>query len=265
MKISVFYHHVRSAAAQQGVSLEEMMQRVKALGVDYLEMDMEVADHIEETAALLDRVGLKASNICVGYPWAKEPDNMLDDIQIRMAKAFHSDKIMPIPGLYSSEAKDPQELANMLQGMTTLAEKALKEGLHICIEDFDNALSPIATIEGMKYFTDRIPNLCVAFDTGNFYFVNQSVLRAYDMLYDRIIHVHLKDRADGVRPGTPKIKIDGVPMYPCSVGDGDLPLSIVLDDLKIKHYTGIFTVEFYDVADYWKAIQESVNYVKLFA
>jgi hypothetical protein len=36
MKISVFYHHVRMAAEQQGVPLEEMMRRVKALGVDYL-------------------------------------------------------------------------------------------------------------------------------------------------------------------------------------------------------------------------------------
>lgn len=265
MKISVFYHHVRSAAEQQGVSLEEMMRRVKALGVDYLEMDMEVAEHIDETAALLARVGLKASNICVGYNWAKDPDNMLDDIQIRMAKAFHSDKIMPIPGLYSSDAKDPAELQNMLHGMETLAKKALDEGLHICIEDFDNELSPIATMEGMKYFTDRIPNLCVAFDTGNFHFACESVLKAYDLLYDRIIHVHLKDRADSVRPGKPKIRIDGVPMYPCSVGDGDLPLSIVIDDLKVRRYPGIYTVEFYDVEDYWKAIQESVSYVKLFA
>ena len=265
MKISIFYDHVRSAAVQQGVSLEEMLLRVKALGVEYLEMDLGVADKIEETAELLDRVGMKASNICVGYPWAAEPDNMLDDVQIRMAKAFHADKIMPIPGLYSGPEKDPQELANMLQGMTTLAEKAQAEGIRVCIEDFDNELSPIATMEGMKYFTDRVPNLCVAFDTGNFYFACESLLKAYDMLNDRIIHVHLKDRADSFRPGTPKIRVDGVPMYPCSVGDGDLPLSILISDLVERRYQGIFTLEFYDVEDYWKSIQESVNYVKLFA
>ena len=265
MKISVFYHHVRMAAEQQGVTLEEMMRRVKALGIDYLEMDLEVADRIEETAELLRRTGLQVSNVCVLYPWAKDPDNMLDDIQIRMAKAFGSDKIMPIPGLYSSEEKDPQELANMLQGMKTLAKKAQDEGLRICIEDFDNALSPIATIAGMQYFLKRIPNLCVAFDTGNFHFACESVLHAYDQLFNHIIHVHLKDRADSKRPGTPKEKIDGTFMYPCAVGDGDLPLSIIIDDLQERKYRGIFTVEFYDVADYWKAIQDSVNYVKLFA
>ena len=264
MKISVFYHHVRMAAEQQGVSLEEMLTRVKALGVDYLEMDMEVADRINETAALLARVGLKASNVCCFYNWTAAPDDMKDDIQIRMAKAFGSDKIMPIPGLYSSDKKDPQELANMLKGIKTLAHKAAEAGLRICIEDFDNALSPIATFEGMKYFTDRIPNLCVAFDTGNFYFSCESMLHAYDQLFNHIIHVHLKDRADSYRPGTPKIRINGVPMYPCAVGDGDLPLSIVIDDLTERRYRGIFTVEFYDVADYWKAIQESVEYVKLF-
>ena len=265
MKISVFYHHVRAAAEQQGVSLEEMMQRVKALGVDYLEMDMEVADHIEETAELLSRVGLAASNVCCFYPWAKEPDNMLGDVQIRMAKAFHSDKIMPIPGLYSSEERDPAELENMLQGMKTLAKKAAEEGLRICIEDFDNELSPIATMEGMKYFTDRIPSLNVAFDTGNFSFSCENVLKAYDLLFNWIIHVHLKDRADAFRPGAPKKRTDGSLMYPCAVGDGDLPLSIIIDDLEDRRYRGIYTLEFYDVEDYWKAIQESVNYLKLFA
>ena len=94
MKISVFYHHVRMAAEQQGVSLEEMMRRVKALGIDYLEMDLEVADRIEETAELLRRTGLQVSNVCVFYPWAKDPDYMLDDVQIRMAKDFVSDKII---------------------------------------------------------------------------------------------------------------------------------------------------------------------------
>ena len=77
--------------------------------------------------------------------------------------------------------------------------------------------------------------------------------------------MHLKDRADSKRPGTPKEKIDGTFMYPCAVGEGDLPLSIIIDDLQERKYRGIFTVEFYDVADYWKAIQDSVNYVKLFA
>ncbi len=265
MKISVFYHHVRMAAEQQGVPLEEMMRRVKALGVDYLEMDLEVADRIEETAELLLDSGLQASNICVFYPWAKEPDNMLDDVAIRMAKAFGSDKIMPIPGLYSSPAKDPRELGNMLQGMQTLAKKAAEEGLMICIEDFDNVLSPISDSEGMLYFLQRIPNLCVAFDTGNFHFVCENMLRAYDRLFNHIIHVHLKDRADSEHPGTPTVRTDGSVMYPCAVGDGDLPLSIIIDDLKERKYRGIYTVEFYNVADYWQAIQDSVNYVKMFA
>lgn len=265
MKISVFYHHVRMAAEQQGVPLEEMMRRVKALGVDYLEMDLEVRDRIEETAELLELVGLRASNICVFYPWAKEPDNMLDDVAIRMAKAFGSDKIMPIPGLYSSPAKDPRELENMLRGMQTLAKRAAEEGLSICIEDYDNALSPIADSKGMQYFLDRIPNLCVAFDTGNFHFVCENVLHAYDQLFNHIIHVHLKDRAESKRPGQPTVRTNGVPMYPCAVGDGDLPLSIIIDDLKSRKYREIYTVEFYNVEDYWQAIRDSVNYVKMFA
>ena len=265
MKISTFYNHVADAAKQQGVSLEEMMLRVKALGIDYLEMDLSVAGHIEETAALLDKVGIRASNICVNYEWGKDPEDMLDDVQIRMAKAFHSDKIMPIPGLYSSEARDPKELENMLQGMKTLAAKAEAEGLGICIEDYDTVLSPIATMGGMKYFLDRIPNLKVAFDTGNFAYVCEDVLEAYRLFSDRIIHMHLKDRSNAETSGKPKKRIDGVQMYSCSVGSGDLPLGEVIKDLQQNGYDGICTLEFYDVKDYWKCIQESVSFVKQFA
>lgn len=264
MKIGVFYHHVLEAARQRNVSLCEMMKKVKAMGVDYLEMDLLVADKIEETAALLKNCGLSASNICVNYDWGNDPTDMLGDIQIRMAHAFGSDKIMPIPGLYAGEKKDPAALSNMLEGMDRLAEKARREGLAICIEDYDNARSPIASSEGMRYFLDRIPRLGVAFDTGNFLYACEDVCDAYERLSDRIIHVHLKDRANSYRPGGKKLRMDGAPMYPCAVGDGDLPLAQLIREWKDRKYQGIFTLEFYDAADYYQCIEDSVKYVLQF-
>ena len=264
MKLGIFYHHVREAAKAEGVSIGEMLDYVKSLGIDYLEMDMDNASDIEGTASLVKEHGFTASNICVMYPWQKDASEMLEGVQIRMAKAFGADKIMPIPGLYTGEDSEKvKELDRMIDGMSALSDKAKEVGLSICIEDYDNALSPIASMEGMKFFCDYVPDLKVAFDTGNFEFYCEDAWEAYELLKDKIIHVHLKDRAQKkVTEGHPKEKLDHSFMYPCAVGDGDIPVAKIVKDLLRSGYDGIFTIEHYDVEDYKTAITRSVAYLK---
>ena len=60
-------------------------------------------------------------------------------------------------------------------GARLLAELAGRYGLSLVMEEYDNELSPIATMEGVRRFLDGCPALSCAFDTGNFRFANQAV------------------------------------------------------------------------------------------
>lgn len=155
------------------------------------------------------------------------------------------------------------ELSRMVQGMMRLSELAKENGLTLTIEDYDDAMSPIATIGGMKIFLDTIPDLKVAFDTGNFAFSGDDVLDAKREFIGRTRHVHLKDRL-WTRTGTgdPKECPDGTLLWPCAVGDGDLPIKEILQELKAVGYNGYAMAEFFGAASYSELIEKSIENLK---
>ena len=151
------------------------------------------------------------------------------------------------------------ELSRMVHGMKRLSELAKENGLTLTIEDYDDAMSPIATIGGMKIFLDAIPDLKVAFDTGNFAFSGDDVLDAKREFIGRTRHVHLKDRL-WTRTGTgdPKECLDGTLLWPCAVGDGDLPIKEILQELRAVGYNGYAMAEFFGAASYAELIEKSI-------
>ena len=269
MKLGVFYHHVKKAAEQQEKPFSEMLDYVKSLGIDYLELDRDaLSDYGNDADALYEDLkahGLRGSNLCWYYPWEKDPDDLCDFEMIKAAEKLHLERVMPIPGLYTSEERDPAELANMIRNMNLLSERAKESGIGFCIEDYDFALSEISTMEGMKYFADHIPGLKIAFDTGNFFYVNEDVLEAYELLRDGIIHVHVKDRSLTPDGGNGRACLDGTVMYPCPVGEGVIPVKTLMKQLHEDGYDGVFTMEFYDVPDYYEAIRVSAANMKKYA
>jgi len=152
------------------------------------------------------------------------------------------------------------ELSRMVRGMKRLSELAKENGLTLTIEDYDDAMSPIATIGGMKIFLDAIPDLKVAFDTGNFAFSGDDVLDAKRELLNRTKHVHLKDRLwSRTGTGDPKECPDGTLLWPCAVGDGDLPIKEILQELRAIGYDGYAMAEFFGAASYAELIEKSIR------
>ena len=157
-----------------------------------------------------------------------------------------------------------EELTNMLEGMTRLSELAKASGLILTIEDYDDAMSPIATIAGMKIFLDAIPDLKVAFDTGNFAFSGDDVLAAGKEFFERTAHVHMKDRLwSRTGSGDPKECVDGTLLWPCAVCDGDIPMDEILRGLKGVGYDGYLMAEFFGAASYAELIEKSAKNLKV--
>lgn len=255
-KAGTFFHHLVQAAKERGESLEDTIEWAVNLGYHAAEID---ADDMSG-AELLAKKGMKVSSIYRAYRWNEKIDKEPMEDHIRIAKHLGAPMIMAIPGFYSDKSHDKNELDKMHEGMAVLYGLTKENGLTLVIEDYDNALSPIATMGGMSTFLETVPDLAVALDTGNFLFSEEDVLAAEEMFLHRIKHVHLKDRLWS-RPGKGDIleTTGGRKMYPCAVGDGDIPMDDILGRLAEINYSGYVMTEFFGSASYAENIEKSIT------
>ena len=256
MKAGTFFHHITQAAKERGEAVEDTVRWAVGLGYEAAELD---ADDPEGTE-LLQKNGMKVSSIYRNYHWQDEIDAGSMEDHVRLAVRLGASKIMAIPGFYSGVAEERyRELANMHEGMRKLADLANENGLTLTIEDYDNALSPIATMEGMNSFLAAVPDLTVTLDTGNFIFSAEDILAAEQMFHTKITHVHLKDRLWS-RTGAGDILecTDGRIVYPCAVGDGDIPVDEVLRRLAQADYDGYVVTEFFGSRSYAENMEKSI-------
>ena len=271
MKISVFLHHIREAARQQGWTLPEALEWVKSLGYDLVEVDGDAEHQPEKLSRMLRGAGLGVSSVYAMFAWGKGPADLRDERLLNTAQALSAPLVMPIPGLYSPEAMADaalyaRETAGFLEGMARLDAAAEKRGLTLTMEDYDNALSPIATIAGMRRFLDAVPRLTVALDTGNFLFSGEDVLEAWAAFRGRIRHVHLKDRLlarpQGLAEESGLRTPAGETLWACPVGEGVIPIREVVRRLASDGYAGALTAEFFGAADWAETIRRSAENIR---
>ena len=168
---------------------------------------------------------------------------------VDLADSLGVPRVMPIPGfLKKNEKRGTKEydlvVEDMVEAVAFLCEYASSKGIDVVMEDFDNETAPFCDSEGLLYFLDAIPELGVAFDTGNFLYSGENVFDAYEKLKGRIRHVHLKDRADTSLNGDPGQHCpDGHVIYSAPTGFGDLHLDEIVKKLRADGYTGIYATE----------------------
>lgn len=265
MRMSIFYDHLRKAAVQRGIPLEQQLADAKDLGYELVEMDF--AD-LQADPAIYDRLqaaGIGVSSIYCFFDFSKAPQQDMRRALVAEALRVGSKKIMPIPGFYSSTKQEIREVERerMLLAMWALVAEATSAGLTVTIEDYDDEPSPIRDSEGMRWFLERLPDLRVTYDTGNFRYSGEEEMHAFDALSDKIVHVHLKDRAPEPLMGErPKTAMDGSKLYPCPIGGGSIPMARIFARLKEIGYDGVLTVEHFDSANYWANMQASAAFVK---
>ncbi len=280
MKYSVFYHHICSAAQELGCSVDEMLCKIHAWGIRYVELDRDVVGteeaSIQALGQQLEQHGLKPSSIYGFYDWSHAAELPCeDDLLIRQAKLLGCERIMLIPGFYSDlqdADKCQKEKARMIACTKRFVEAAASQGLTVTIECYDDVRSPIATIAGMAEFLQAVPELRVTLETGNFLFSGDDILQAQQQFRDLVRHVHLKDRylpslVQGDAPasmlkGTPVTAATGEVMYPCAVGQGHIPVHEVIGTLAQWGYDGIMTIEHFGVSSFAEAIQASIKWLK---
>ncbi|SET23059.1 sugar phosphate isomerase/epimerase [Paenibacillus sp. NFR01] len=265
MNISVFFNHIKEAARQSGQSVEEIVSQVKQWGIDQVELDRDDITSSEELLALLSPHHIGVSSIYGFYSFGTDPDLSVAKIHIQHAVQLNCPRIMIIPGFLTGTSDEAvaEERENMLAAMREVCALAKPHGITVTIEDFDDRTSPIATAGQMLWFAERLPDLRITFDTGNFIYSEQPLLEAYDLLKDKIVHIHCKDRRLTSDAGESFIvTIGGRRLYPSPVGAGCIEIKAILDRQLQAGYEGMFVIEHFDALDQLDYMKKSAEWLR---
>lgn len=263
MKLSVFYDHILQAAEQTGKSVLDLLLEAKNAGIDAVEINMTYLREHEETYALLKTARLAVSCVYDFYAMDSRDETERARHHVATAQKAGSAKILVVPGFFPEAASsyatcihdygqtaaflDHNEKAQrMAQGMAKLVAMAKAENIQTVIEDFDSIDSPIACVNGMRWFLEQIPDLRVAFDTGNFIIHHENIFTAWEALKDKVTHIHCKDRGE----------------QPVAVGDGYIPMREILGEILASGYKGYFAIEHFDAADQERCMISSAQFLK---
>ena len=262
MKISVFYDHVINAAKQNNTDVESMLRSIKALGIDFVEMDAEMlaGDFDNITGWLRNaKIGISCIYRTFDYTHKKEMRRSLN--LIRLAVKSGSKGILIIPG-FTDGITDKEAYNKSIPQVAWISKKAVKKGLLPLMEDFDYHTSTCSDIKGLSTYLEAVPELSLAFDTGNFIYSGEDDMDAFNKLNKRIRHVHLKDRSYTDTGSDHIDTVAGKTIYTCPVGLGDMPIKEILHRLKDMDYDGIFAIEHFGACDHYEYMKKSVQYIK---
>lgn len=266
--LSIFFDHIRDAAKQDGRSLEEMCAYAKQVGYDGVHMNMETVN--EENLVLLGRAGLQVLSIFAFEDYGDgETVNALERARVLVRNTVSAGcrNLMIIPGflregiLRNSPEYEltRQNMAKVLNAVMPLVREA---GLTLLLEDFDGERAPFLYPEELMWFLEAVPGLRCAFDTGNFAFGDRDSGKEFDRFAPYISDVHLKDRSFTENDGGAQVTVGGKKMYPCAVGDGEMPIRRIVSALLEQGYTGCFALEHYGSLHQTRDIERSFRAVK---
>ncbi|WP_099205465.1 sugar phosphate isomerase/epimerase family protein [Scatolibacter rhodanostii] len=268
MKIATFYDHIAEMARQESITLAEALKTAKDLGVEALEvLSSNSKGKEQEIKSDLDAAGLSVSSLCAFMDFGKNTDlQAIEDI-MTSADRLGTSRILVIPGFYdkTDSEQEKKEKWNQMIHMTRIFEdRAVARGFTLVMEEFDSVESPISTIDGLNQFLSEMHHIGLAFDTGNFLYSEEDELKAMDVLKDKIVYVHLKDRSFTMsdESAEKKATVGGRVMYPSPVGQGVIKLEEIMKILKETGYHGDFTIEHYGAESQLTYLKESIDWLK---
>ena len=269
MKLSVFFDHILQAREQTGKTLEELLAGVRSAGTTAVEINLNYLSENPCTLDLLQAADLGISCIYEFYDMGHFDEAEKAKRHVDTAVSVGAKRILVVPGFLAGEAseemqkcmpvkekivaffEDNEEINLMAAGLSFAAKYGKEKGVTVTVEDFDGLDSPLAGMYGIHWFLQQVPELMYTFDTGNFLFYGEKVLDAFELLKDRIAHVHCKDRQPETHASV-------------QTGTGYIPFSEIVDKLKALNYDGYLAIEHFDVEGQEECIRGSAEFLHKF-
>ncbi|MBQ7194976.1 MAG: sugar phosphate isomerase/epimerase [Bacteroidales bacterium] len=232
VKLSIFAAHIRTIATQEGIPFSEAAARVKALG--YTGADVPVT-FPEEDIATLDSLGFRHACAIVHFDFHADEQAGRQEAALDFVTRHGYSTLLVVPGLLPADyGEDDYRL--FVGRFKSFVDRALRVGVTVVIEDFDNPRSPTFNTGRIDRMLSEIPELKLNFDTGNFVFAGEDVMAALDHFRGKIGHVHLKDRLAVSDRRSP------------AIGKGIVPFPDFIRGLLDSGYDGWLTVEHFGSA-----------------
>ena len=266
MKIAVFYENIYGGAKAAGKDMAETLQLLKDAGMEliYLSADSLRRDK-NWLMPLLAKLGLGIEGVHAFCDFAGDPETPLCEETIHLAKECGAGNLLFVPGMLTGK-NTLKDFSNIALGIRRAVQLGQSMGLPVLMEDYDGLTAPYNSILSLKWFLDNTDGLGCAFDTGNFIIFHEDELEALDLFRDRIVTLHMKDRAiDRRHPGDHACACaDGKQLYSCATGSGFIRMAEILKRLKTTGYTGNVVAELYgcDLAFMLEDIFSSVAFLK---
>ena len=264
MKLSVFYDHILQAKKLTGKPAPLLLTEVRTAGIEAVEINMSYLCEHEKVYGMLKDAGLRVSCVYEFYEMEKKDETERARLHIETARKAGAERIIVVPGFVSGEEsvemaaclpypdrtkayfENNDKILRMEEGLCAMVERGARENIAVTVEDFDDVCSPLSGMNGLRWFLDRIPGLGYTFDTGNFIIQKEDERKAFELLKDRILHVHCKDRGS----------------KPLAVGTGTIPIPGIIERLKQIHYEGYLAIEHFDAEDQENCIKNSAGFLK---
>lgn len=279
MKLSVFYDHILQAVEQTKRTAEELLQEVRAEGIEAVEIRLEHLNR--ETWERLQSCGLRVSCIYEFFEMDSKDESAKIKKLLETAAKLGTEKVLIVPGFVAHEEaaelqycmKDAVRISafleknsktqRMAEGLSYAARMGAELGVQVTVEDFDDCRSPLYGRRGVRWFLDRIPELQYTLDLGNFVGNEEDVREAWELLQDRVVHVHCKDRGEEQEKIADKRCLNRG-LAPAAVGSGYLPIAELLCRLKEKGYEGYLAIEHFGAEDQEAYIRKSAEFLRAY-
>lgn len=159
-----------------------------------------------------------------------------------------------------------RQLPMIVQNVRRITEYAALRGIKTCSENHGIVAQDSDRLERL-YNAVGHKNYGVLVDIGNFACADENSAVAVSRLAPYAIHVHAKDFLIK-KFGDPNITSDGIVtrgcnvIYPCAVGEGDIPVAHCIAILKKAGYDGYLSIEYEGSEDCIEALAKGLANLK---
>ena len=259
MNLSLLTFSILKDAMKKVVDADLIGRIIKEAGYDEADM-MEYEFLLYGKEALLKALKkheVRLGCLVIASPFFSAPDTVEAHLiqNLELAKAAGAKMIMIVPGSMDDRAAcaamTRQEMLDLaVRHFSKACELAESYGIQIGFENTPTDYKPLASVEEVCYVLDRVPQLGLIFDTGNFRVADTEAdeLDIYEQLKDRIVRFHLKDVRIGDFPQGERCR-NGQSIIPVPTGSGVIPMEGLLQRSIADGYQGTYSVEYAAAAD----------------
>lgn len=235
-----------SSSAFEG-SLDEALDKISCSGIQYADLIgingwnhiilSKLAEDFDNTASYLEKqlkkysLKLAALNIAVAHLYLRDEETVQQrKNELKAAAAFMKQLGIKIasfyPGYKNEEIPRATLLENTAQTINEMLEIGKEYDISFAVEP--HFATPFQTLSQIRELMAAVPHLPVAYDPSHFA-IQGIDLRETEFLFDRTIHVHLRDAApDRLQSPT---------------GLGTVDFKWIIDVLRERRYDGFYSIE----------------------